>query len=82
MKFKEVEIIKDSTLFSGIKFITTYHDYFSDQEDMIEKFTSCMPRKGDVIRVKDKNTSNKDVFLSVKHVCIDYIYNKMTIWCK
>ena len=81
MKFKEVEIIRDSTLFSGIEFITIYHDYFSDEEDMIEKFTSCMPRKGDVIHVLDKITY-KDVFLSVKRVSIDYIENKMTIWCK
>lgn len=81
MKFKEVEIIKDSTLFSGIKFIAIYHDYFSDQKDMIEKITSCMPRKGDVIHVQEKITYN-DVFLSVKRVCIDYIENKMTIWCK
>jgi len=81
MKFKEVEIIKNRTLFSGFRFIAVYHDYFSEQEDMIEKFTSCMPRKGDVIRVKDKNT-DKYVFLSVKHIYIDYIENKMTIWCK
>lgn len=81
MKFKEIEIIKNSTLFSGIKFIAIYHDYISDHEDMIEKFTSCMPRKGDVIHVKDRH-AHKDVFLSVKHVCIDYIENKMTIWCK
>ena len=81
MKFKEVEIIVDSTLFSRIEFIATYHDYISDQKDMIEKFTSCMPRKGDVIHVQDRIT-HKDVFLTVKYICIDYIENKMTIWCK
>lgn len=81
MKFKEVEIIKDSTLFSGVKIIATYHDYYSDQEEMIEKITSCVPRKGDVIAVIDKENVHRKIFIKVKHICINYINDKMTIWC-
>ena len=80
MKFKEVEIIKDG-IFSGFKYIASYHGYLLDHQNMIEKFSTCIPRKGDVIRVKDKNT-HQDVFLNVNHVCIDYIEDKMTIWCR
>jgi len=79
MKFKSVEVIKDS-LFSSFKFIASYNSYMDD-DNMLEKFSTCVPRKGDVIRVKDKNT-HLDVFLNVKHVCIDYIKDELTIWCK
>ena len=79
MKFKEIEIIKES-FFGGINYIASYHDYYSDHEEMINKFSTCMPRKGDVIKVINKNT-HKEVFLKVSHVFIDYIENKMTIWC-
>ena len=79
MKFKEIDIIKDP-LFSNIRYIASYHDYMDDDK-MLEKFSTCIPRKGDCIKVIDKN-SHKDVFLKVKHVFIDYVDNKMTIWCK
>lgn len=80
MKFKEIEIIKDS-LFANMKFITSYHSYYDDHNEMIEKFTTCLPRKGDVIKVLDKHT-HQPVFLKVKYVFIDYVEDKMTIWCK
>jgi len=79
MKFKEVEIIKSSFFF--IKCITRYNDYMCDKEvEMIEKISSCIPRKGDVISVINKDTDIRE-FLQVKHVFIDYVSNKMTIWC-
>lgn len=79
MKFKEVEIIK-SGIFSSYKHITSYHRYLSDHQEMLEKFSTCIPRKGDTIRVKDKNT-HEDVFIRVKRVFIDYIKDELTIWC-
>ena len=79
MKFKEVEIIKSSFFFT--KCIARYNDYMGDKEvEMIEKFSSCIPRKGDVISVINKDTNIRE-FLKVKHVFIDYVSNKMTIWC-
>ena len=79
MKFKEIEIIKNS--FFSIKHIARYNDYMGDKEiEMIEKISSCIPRKGDVISVRNTDTNIRE-FLKVKHVFIDYISNKMTIWC-
>lgn len=78
MKFKEVEIIKDPS-FGSIKFIANYNKYHN--ADMLEKFATCMPRKGDVICIIDKNTHQR-VFLQVRYVAIDYDKDTMTIWCK
>lgn len=79
MKFKEVEIIKSSFFFN--KCIARYNDYMGDKEvEMIEKISSCIPRKGDVISVINKDT-NISEFLKVKHVFIDYVSDKMRIWC-
>jgi len=79
MKFKEVEIIKDNWFATRLKYIASYHTYMDD--DMLEKFSTWIPRKGDCIRVRDKNT-HLDVYLCVKSIFIDYLENKMTIWCK
>ena len=77
MKFKE--IIKSSFFFT--KCIIRYNDYMGDKEvKMIEKISSCIPRKGDVISVINKDTNIRE-FLKVKHVFIDYVSDKMTIWC-
>lgn len=79
MKFKKIEIIKSSFFFT--KCITKYNDYMGDEDiGMLEKFSSCIPRKGDVISVINKYTNIRE-FLKVKHVFIDYVSNKMTIWC-
>ena len=80
MKFKEVDIIKDTWFTGRIKYIASYHSYMDD-DNMLEKFSTCVPRKGDCIRVRDKNT-HLDVYLCVKSVFIDYLENKMTVWCK
>ena len=79
MKFNEIEIIKSSFFF--IKCITKYNDYMGDKEvEMIAKISSCIPRKGDVISVINKDTNIREI-LKVRHVFIDYVSNKMTIWC-
>lgn len=77
MKFETVEIIKYRWFAIHLKHIVSYHRYRDD--DMLEKFSTQVPRKGDCIRVRDKNT-HLDVFLNVKSVFIDYLENKMTVW--
>jgi hypothetical protein len=79
MKFKEVHIIK-CPRFSDIKFITSYHSNRIEHNEMIEKFSTCIPRKGDVITVIDKNT-HKESSLKVKLIRIDYIEDSLIIYC-
>lgn len=81
MKFKEVQIIKRGGLFSSYKVIASYHDYFDEQEEMINKISSFPPRKGDVIWVKDKN-KHVEVCLKVSYCSIEYLENKLIIWCR
>lgn len=79
MKFKEINIIRDR-FFSRTKYIASYYNY-RDDDNMLEKFSTQVPRKGDCIRVRDKNT-HLDVYLIVTSVFIDYLEDKMTVWCK
>jgi hypothetical protein len=81
MNFKEIDIIKGGWLFCGIRYIASFHDYNNDHKEMLEKFSSGIPRKGDIIKVINQNTDLSDIF-TVKYVFIDYVYNKMTIYCK
>lgn len=80
MKFKEIQIIKCG-LFGSYKVIAHYCNYFNDHKDKIEKISSFPPRKGDLIWVTDKNTY-LEVCLMVRHLSIDYVENKLTIYCR
>lgn len=81
MKFKEIEIVTGAGFFNSYKVIASYHDYYRDDECMMQKFESFPPNKGDVIHVIDKNTHQRKI-LTVAYRSIDYIENRMTIWCK
>ena len=81
MEFKEIEIVIGAGFFRSYKVIASYHNYFDDHEDIMKKISSFPPHKGDVIHVINKNT-HKEEILSVAYCSIDYINNKLTIWCK
>ena len=80
MKFKEIEIIKEN--FFNFRIIASYHDYFQDQAEMIDKISASLPNKGDVIKILVDKHPYESKFLTVKRRFIDYIDNKLTIWCK
>ena len=79
MKFKEVQIIK-CPRFSDIKFIASYYSNCIDHVEMLEKFSTCIPRKGDTIYVIDKNT-HKEINLKVTSIVIDYVDDGLVIYC-
>lgn len=81
MKFKEIEVVTGAGFFSSFNIIASYHNYFNEHKEMIDKISSFPPHKGDVIHVINKNT-HKEEILSVAYCSIDYIDNKLTIWCK
>ena len=81
MKFKEIEIATGASWFGSYNVIASYHDYYDEHRDMIEKISSFPPHKGDVIHVIDKNTHQRRI-LAVAYCSIDYIENSLTIWCK
>jgi len=81
MKFKDVQIIKRGGFFSSFKIIASYHDYFDEQEEIINKITIFPPHNGDIICINDKNKHIKN-YLKVSYCTIDYIENKLTIWCR